>query len=271
MRLLSLVASLVVPVALVAACSSTATTPSTGPIAQADFPAAIADAYCPSVAPCCPASNAACKANVTAWAGAIFTAPEFARQKYDPVKARACVDAIKALPSVECAPDFAARTAALTVCAAVVNGTVSAGGNCDVPSDCERPGAGSTNTGFAGCSELDGVPPKRCRQFLPTTTIGAACEDGFAGPSGTVNVCAGDLYCKAGSCAATAKLGEPCGFCGHDLFCVAGTCVASGKEGEPCTNGCLSGLVCNGTACGKLPAQPWILSVGFASTSYDCK
>jgi hypothetical protein len=264
--------SIVVVVALTGACSSTTTSPDTGPIAQADFPAAVAKAYCPTVASCCPSSNAACEANIRAWASSVFTAPEFAKQKYDPAKARACVDAIAALPSTSCATDLASRTPALAVCARVVNGVVAAGGVCDVPSDCERPGDGSPSSGFAGCSELDGAPPKRCRQFLPTSKLGAACqEEPFAGQAPTVNVCTDDLFCSAGKCVTAPKLGEPCGACGKDLFCAAGTCVAAGKEGEPCTNGCVSGLVCNGTTCTKLPNTPWILSIGLASSSYECK
>lgn len=259
----------------VVACGTTTTPTTTGPIGRTDLPKAVADAYCPTVDACCPGKNSNCNTDMQAWVNQVFADPSVAKQVYDADAARKCVDAIKALSKVECTTYFAASVPALAPCSAVFDGTLAPGATCTDVVECKRGGMnGTTGLGFVGCSEFDGAPPKRCREFKPATTVGTPCEVGFAGQSPTVSTCVAPVYCENGACAALVKQGASCANlkqCESDTFCVGDVCTPAPKLGEPCGIGCARGLVCVGGTCAKDPPQPWILSLGFRSSSYACR
>ncbi|CAN5466951.1 hypothetical protein BH09MYX1_BH09MYX1_35960 [soil metagenome] len=257
------------------ACSSTADTPARGPIAQSDFPAAVAAAYCPKISGCCSGRISGCEAAVKASVEGVYTNPATATSKFDPDRARKCVDAIAALQNVQCASDFYAKTLSLAVCSGVLDGTVEPGGTCNEVVDCKRGTANGTIAGcFVGCAELGGAAPKRCRKFEPTTTPGAACEEGFDGTAAVVAICGGELQCTAKACAPKSKAGESCAAgktCESTLFCKNDVCIApKGKAGDSCDDGCIAPANCTSTTCETPPSTPWSFEIGFVSVGYAC-
>ena len=69
--------------------------------------------------------------------------------------------------------------------------------------------------------------------------------------------------------------GQPCldHACAHDLSCTAaGVCQPLASAGEPCaSSGCQVGLECDASMkCAPPAPRPWILTVGFWSTTYAC-
>jgi hypothetical protein len=212
-----------------------------------------------------------------AWVESVFTDPLFAKQVYEPDAARKCVDAIGATGSVECSRDAATRLPAVSgACAAVIDGTVPPGAQCNDVVECKHGTLDGTRSGGSvGCGEFDGLPPKRCREFKPTTTTGADCEEAFAGQAATVSVCAGDIYCEQGKCVPAAPEGAPCGLtpCEEGLLCAGSVCLArTGMAGDSCTgsSACAPGFECVAGTCAAAPPIPWVLSLGWSSSSFAC-
>jgi hypothetical protein len=197
---------------------------------------------------------------------------------YDPARAAECVNVLNALGErADCKTWYASTNMSLAACSAVLDGTIAPGEECGGVEECRRGLAnGTVDGGFVGCAELNETAPKRCRAFVPTDKVGAACIDesreAFTGSEAQVTICSSSLTCKAGQCAQAPKIGEACpnGTCA-DGACVAGTCQAFAKLGESCaTLPCTQGSSCSEGTCKAGPSSPWILSIGFWSTNYAC-
>ena len=273
--------SLLIVSSVLASCSSSDGTRGApgAPIAVTDFAALAAAAYCKSVTHCCSNGVADCVASVQAELQTILDGASAAQNVYDPIKARACVDAVSALEDgALCATWFMSGEASLLPCSGVLDGTVAPGQVCANVTNCQR-GAlnGTANGGFAGCAVYSGSSDTRCRAFSPVSGVGASCfddhADPFAGSDPTVYICTSDFACVNGACASAAAMGQPCTTACQDSACVSGVCTPYAQEGAACPQGlCASGLTCSTTngVCVADPAVPWILDVGFWSTSYSC-
>jgi hypothetical protein len=249
-------------------------------VTAADFPAAVARAYCATQAKCCPgAGTAGCEAMVGAQMTDILMKAPSMKNVFDEQKAARCLAAIAALgDSVVCVPWFMSTQPALRVCDSVLDGTVAPGQECAGVAECQRNAAiERPEGGSAGCSVWDGVGPKRCRAFWRTSTPGTPCEMGFHGSASQVFVCTGGLECTNGQCGGSTqpKQGEPCptGGCAPGLLCQAGSCQPPAGQGAPCANAiCGDSFFCDETSktCLPMPPVPWILDIGFWATTYSC-
>jgi hypothetical protein len=163
----------------------------------------------------------------------------------------------------------------------VLDGAVPVGGPCSNSSLCKRGTLNGTLLGgFVSCLPFGGSSDNRCRAYAPTSTVGATCVDYQSDPTRggalsdtTVNICAPGLECLNSACATGPAVGAACpnGVCA-DSYCGPGAlCAAFGQNGDSCTAGtCVQGSSCNAGTCQSDPPVPWILDVGFTSTTYMC-
>lgn len=193
------------------------------------FSALYAEGFCAAQAACCGAAggqvSASCEAAVEAAVSALLeeeTAAPY--REFSAPRAESCLAALAV------AQGCAWRDITIA-CGRVIVGTIEPGEACDSVSDCAPPAAG-----YAGCSELGGAEPKRCRQFSAVGQEGDSCFDGapFDGDEGVVATCGAGLRCEQGECAPappdeSPALGEscdpegaPCAFGGS---CVEGECA----------------------------------------------
>ncbi len=211
------------------------------PIAATDFAAQAADAYCKSIAHCCSKSSDDCVAKVRLILQASVDSTSGGARVFDPALARACVDAIVALESgALCATWFMSASPSLAPCSHVVDGTVQPGGICGNVTDCRRGElSGTSGVDYVGCIASGTNGDTRCQAFT-VPGLNEPCPDG---------VCQADTYCSAGTCTPARNEGEDC----SGLPCVRGyTCTADTQ------------------LCAAEPPVPWILDVGFTSTTYAC-
>jgi hypothetical protein len=247
-------------------------------LSAAEFPAVAARVYCATLGPCCPGkSTAGCAAVVTAALADVLVKGAAVQNVFDPGKAAACVAAVRALgDKVKCVPWFMSNEPSLLPCTQTLDGVIPPGQECHEVAECRRGTAnGTIEGGNVGCAAFDDVLPKRCRAFVPTTTPGTACEQGFHGQEPQVFKCAGGLVCQAGHCVTPPAPGQPCpdSICGRNAFCSdTRVCEMLSGDGEACGRGCQSELECNsGLKCGAPAPTPWILGVGFWAPGYTCE
>jgi hypothetical protein len=180
---------------------------------------------------------------------AIVAATTAGKAHYDPVAARACLDAVTA---IECGAMREAPGILGDVCQKVFTGTIADGGRCVHDLEC-LPGRFCAGTGTC-----DGT----CMPAGPLCNADVQCGSGQA-----CQVMSGSSTDPSiGSCVTEVPpgtAGEPCGTnnrCEADLLCgLSGTCVPSAREGEPCNPGfnpyvvCAGGLVCISDDSGNNP------------------
>jgi len=252
-------------------------------IAEADLAPHLAAAWCNANRPCCEVDSMVpgdCVAAAQADIERILMRPRDG-MAYDAAEAGRCVAALEAL-STDCSAARASAYDYQRPCSFVIDGTAPPGDVCETAEQCDRPagGIGSSATGYVGCAPYGGVADKRCRAFVPTTTVGAACEMAFMGEETTVSVCAGgDLYCGVGVCREAQALGEPCGSsesrCGVDAYCEAGAivCTARPGDGDACTidgESCIAGLECASDTCQRTaPLRIPNLCLGLACVAQE--
>lgn len=221
-------------------------------IVQADFPFALATAYCRLIGSCCAPKGtlrADCVAFHRAQAQQVLDALT-PTQRYDATAAAACIAALQSSP-LDCRPDFDWVNAFRRQCAMVVRGIRAPGEACAGPQDCRLAdgGIGNRDTGFVGCAEYGGVATKRCRVFRPTTQVGAECEHGFGGTATEVDVCGGELRCESGKCASPPPALDPGATCDPASRCRDGYCSESTAR---CTSFAGTGAACQGGRCAPL-------------------
>lgn len=246
-------------------------------ISEKSFPAALAKAYCAGIKSCCTTPETDCEASFAASVSSALTAAHNYGNHYYPERAAACIDAVKALSSVKCVTWYASTQPSLAPCNATVDGTVLPGRVCSGPTVCARGlELDSAHGGYVGCGNLGGAATTRCRAYVPTSKLGAACEEGFDGTAATVNVCTAGLVCTAGHCAKAppCDMTNPTGTCPTNQACLVDACVVVAKETEACSSTipCAAGLRCDESTlhCVVPAPTPWIMDLGLWTAQYAC-
>jgi hypothetical protein len=279
-RTLGFVASLSAAWLVAASGCDGKTSESAAPVAEADFPLAVAHAICDRIGDCCarahfPYDAAACverrrKYNVADSPPGSGT--------WNAAQAGACV-ATFADEALHCS-DVGYYNAYNEIgsCAGIYQGTKHPGESCDVNGDCAQSSEGYVwceGATLPGICQLhkrpSGGEPCGIREGNgPEPAVVGACEDGESDAftcSGTPGICvpyvplgapcnfttkpcAASAYCDGATCLASRGVGEACplGYeCNAASRCVAGSCVAKLADGEDCKDwsDCLGG-VCYG-------------------------
>jgi hypothetical protein len=228
---------------LLAGCGSA--TPAAGtadvpPIAESEFDAAFAKAFCDSLQTCCAKSSIpfdwnACNAAKVQAAQRI---PKGDTPTYNGVAAGRCVASIRSL-SVTCTASDPYNDALAATCLAIYKGTGTGGAACSVDTDC----ASSENlfcdhVAVAAAGVGGGVCAVR-----PSEHVGDIC--GQAGSCSNGLTCSGQRGCQP-----VLSLGAACVVdyvepCGPSLVCDSGlmTCISKTALGDSCdgNNICASG------------------------------
>ena len=248
-------ASAVLCVLAVAACSDDPEGVDT--FSPSKFPAAYAQALCGSLEHCCSengiaANYAACSSGWKAYVEQLLAGPS-ALVNYEPRKAKACVDAVRAAGAVSCDPVPGSISDARDTCLQIFAGKKPLGAPCSAAAECATLPEG----GRVGCE----IPPDDAVDagVLPlNAAIGAIAAKtpvctllGEAGPGVPCLVsaasvrgsCGEDLFCdpKVQKCAPKGAVGAPCipGSCAAGGACAAGgpnagLCVPTSPIGGPC-------------------------------------
>lgn len=255
---------------LLAGCSSS---DANAPIAIADFPAALAGAYCEYARHCTPAENdsplvlAYMRASDQCASDFLRLSPQTAVPRlveavnqgtvsYDAQKARDCVNALAST----CNLVFDVTAFGAGPCADAFRGTVATNGACHSNAECD---------GDAYCNFGEGQCPGHCvRRFEPGTQCNNSSECGAG--AGAFGECVPDgatgmNHCVAVVEAPDAVSGESCGdavdgntltrrACGSGLACPngGGVCAAPHALGDACVIetdfACADGSLCLGIA-----------------------
>jgi hypothetical protein len=240
---------------------STCGTSASGPAIQIErLLDAVADAFCDSIARCCPGyDSAGCKAEYKAGAQPIVEQVRSGVVKYDAAAAGNCVAALKSCLS-SCSFDVLSSDVAS--CEQAVQGTVREGGPCSSSAECYEP-SGTDAT----CDRSGGSTTGVCTVKVPPpkgtlgTPCGRTCEKegaatwcyGSSGSPGTADCYRNEgLYCddESGTCAALIPVGTT--GCGYDAkacqtgYCQSDTCHPFKTAGSECSYGqCDSTTYCN--------------------------
>lgn len=242
-------------------------------VAFSDLPTELATAYCAIIEQCfgtyaelVPQSDCEprlAKQFTNGWFASTQAALDAGVVAYDPVKARACVDALAA----QGCELFSARSPA--VCDEALSGEVPLGGPCSVGAECA--GDAYCDHGAAACpgacavrrdSGQDCAADEECVSGLTCQTLtcrapaaaGHACGGDSEPECRTGLVCLGASETSSGVCADTAivtsvKLGQSCDvaqqrLCEPNLSCrlvssapAAFTCQAKSASGQACSLG----------------------------------
>ncbi len=213
---------------------------SAGPVAAADFPAQLADAYCDAIAPCCDAAHltqdsATCKSNLTqVGESAVQTQPG---QNYDPVAAGGCLAQFKSVLK-SCQPYE--DSGLISECDKIVVGTAPTGAACIGNVECAAPNV---------CLFNPGLDTGRCGAAPARAALGAACTSGN---------CVVGAWCKSGVCVASTDSGPCADFdaCSAKSYCASGQCSPRKADGQACIDDleCVNGkcLVAGGGTCGSV-------------------
>ncbi len=142
---------------------------------------------------------------------------------FDPVKAKACLDGMRALTCIT------SSQGSPEVCASVFTGTVAPGGACHLATEC-TPGSFCQVTGASGAP----VCPGRCVAYAKA---GEACGGASGGYCGRGTVC--DIQSHV--CLALPNIGEACtslcnfgAYCGPDHRCTAQVTSGACPTGREC-------------------------------------
>lgn len=230
---------------------------SLSPIAQGEFAASFAQAFCQAVRPCCErvtTYNTDCVATVTTEVEALLSDLS-ETSVYDANHAANCVATLEGLPQ-DCVAAFEDRGRALSACQLVINGNVEPGEVCESLSECAaQPGAtGNREVGYVGCLPFDDEQT-HCRHFQPAH-LGEPCSATVTGGTdGVIDACTSDLYCdeETSTCKALPQIGQPCMYVGNSGPCGEGfcdqqtdTCTALRAENENCEDNSSSCDPCGG-------------------------
>jgi hypothetical protein len=227
------------------------------PIAQADYCAAKANAYCSVLVNCCqqagyPGDNAKCHDAMTTSCQSEVSSKTAAGRSYDAKAAGICLGGLPSMIS-GCKLN-ASSTTTSTVSAACDHiwvGSVPVGGTCSSSSDCAGSPDGSTVTCSAPSIPSDGGPGGSKCIVVPVAKLGEAC--GNVGDAGVSYVsCATGLSCQY--------------VAGTDGGVGSSRCVQPGDVGAACQSGsaCKAGLTCDSTT--QKCAQP--AAIGAACTPF---
>lgn len=209
------------------------------PIAQADYCASKANAYCGVLVTCCqqagyPGDSAKCHDAMIADCQNEVSSKTAAGRSYDPKAAGICLGGLPSLVS-GCKP-IATSTTSSTVsdaCGRIWVGSVPVGGTCSSSSDCAPSPDGSRVTCSGSSIPSDGGTGSKC-VVQPVAKLGESC--GAVADAGVSYV-----SCESGlSCQYVA---------GTDGGVGSSRCVQPGDVGAACQSGsaCKSGLTCDST------------------------
>jgi hypothetical protein len=228
---------------LLAALSSGCPSSNTGGLPMTQFSAEFGTAACDALEACAGETVARVFIDAAGGCDSAFIAPyrnaaeplieeALARGTvvYDPVAARACLDALEANPC-----SLTNNGSAALACQAVYEGMLPAGGACSLNEEC----------GVDQFCSIEGACPGTCQA---RRSSGQACTD--------ERHCAAGLTCREGMCVAPAMEGAGCtelGGCTLGMLCSGGQCrpndeVLVGTEGASCN--LMTGPLCaDGFSC----------------------
>jgi hypothetical protein len=233
--------------------------------------AALAAAYCPSIATCCTSASitsdtTACSNTLSTYVDAqvnvLLKDPKIA---FDAAAAGRCVEAYRA--ALSACTDRALSSQVNATCKVFV-GTVPPGGSCSESQECVSPTTGYVSCDTAVCvvhndgigsSSVHAKASEPCSETCSGDDNSSSCSgsastgtDAGTPPSGACWVEDG-LYCGTDhTCQTSPKIGQPCGnydYCEAAGHCLSGTCVADTASGE-CTygDGCITTSYCDSSA-----------------------
>ncbi|HEY2408306.1 MAG TPA: hypothetical protein VGI10_20000 [Polyangiaceae bacterium] len=231
----------------VTACSARYQQPSpvdlsSGPVAEGDFPASFASAYCQNIAGCCASQGfavdgAACSAALISTVNALLQPNESDSQIiYDPDAAGHCIDAYRAALTTCTDPKLLAATS--EACAAILQGTLQ--GSCMRDRECYRPPGNDVQ-----CSPNEVTLAPDCTYVTSFTAIRAKLSETCS------YTCAGSILNP--TCYGGGVPGQPAGTCWLEdgVGCgLSGRCESTLQSGQDCSVGwCAAGSHCENSTC----------------------
>jgi hypothetical protein len=235
-----------------------------GPVAIADYPAAVREAVCEQLARCGEIESVAtCLATniglTVAFEPSEVAAVDDGKIAYRGDLARSCVDA---LAGASCDVTSAAQRGIPAACQAILEGRLHDADACAFDGECSSHRCDVPGCGTACCAGRcvgDAAPAR--------AGLGAAC--GAAG-------CAAGLRCDpaAHQCAPLRPRGAACDAfadCDYGLLCAQHTCETPPGPGQPCSDGCRdAGWTCNSMSHTCVAVGLVGATCGIAASPSDC-